>query len=103
MKEKYIVEDEDGIVVYDETDDHAEDDYAVVDDSSESHIAVDPNPIVNGIRMTGFIKDHDGYRLKTNEEIFTDEYMQEFDRYITEKKAKQKRTDRTVSILVILF
>ncbi len=112
----YIVEDEDGVVLYDETDDQ---DLDVEENSVEkgqtASLRQGENKLspaeeegfvltdVEEIPMRGIVKDKDGYRLRTNEEIFTDEYMQEYDRYITEKKEKKKRIDNITSVGVIIF
>ena len=69
-----IVEDEEGVVIYDESDDY------------------DP----------GEDETEEGFRLMTNEEIFTDEYMQEYARRMDAKIAVEKRNDRLVSAAVIL-
>ena len=80
-RKNYIVEDEDSIVVYDETDDQCDDE----------------------IVITGVVRDGEGFRLKENEEIFTDEYMQRYDEYMTAKIARMKRNDRMISGGVIMF
>lgn len=101
-EKNYTVEDEDGVVLYDETDDM--DPEETVDAVSECGSCPEIYPEYdNGIQMRGIIKDKDGFRLKTNEEIFTDEHMREFDRKVELQKEKSKRTDRLVSIGVILF
>lgn len=64
----------DGITVYDESDDYCEDE------------------------VTG----SDEFRLKTNEEIFTDEYMQDFAAKVDAKIAREKRQNKLISICVIL-
>lgn len=64
----------DGITVYDESDDYCEDEVAATD----------------------------GFRLKTNEEIFTDEYMQDFATKMDTKIAREKRQNELISIGVIL-
>lgn len=78
-----MVEDEDGIVIYDESDDYdpAEGDDVEEDESAESE---------------------EGFRLMTNKEIFTEEYMEEYARKMDAKIAKEKRTDRLISVGVIL-
>ena len=70
----YNVEDEDCVIIYDESDDL---------DPSEEEISD------NG--------------LMTNEEIFTDEYMDEYARRMDAKIARMKRNDWITSIGVILF
>ncbi len=71
-----IVE-EDGVVVYDESDDY---------DPGED----EP------------IKTEGGFRLPENEEIFTDEYMQNFANKMDAKIAREKSSQRLISILVII-
>lgn len=109
IEQTYIVE-EDGVVIYDSSDDQEDFEEEVSDSISlaDSTSAVcndsdanDPN-IVEGMYLGGIVKDKDGYRLKENEEIFTDEYMRNYDRYITEKAAKQKREQNIISVGVIL-
>lgn len=87
--------------LYDETDDQFDD--SVVYESGDEGVAEghDPN-YVEDMYLGGIVKDKDGWRLKENEEIFTDEYMRNYDRYITEKAAKQKREQNIISIGVIL-
>lgn len=112
----YIVEDEDGVVLYDETDDQEfVDDEDVMEEETPASTKQSDSEVspaeeedfvltdVEEIPMGGIIKDKDGYRLITNEEIFTDEHMQTFDRYITDKKARKKSEDMMVSIGVIVF
>lgn len=70
----YNVEDEDCVIIYDESDDL---------DPSEDEISD------NG--------------LMTNEEIFTDEYMDEYARRMDAKIARIKRNDKITSIGIILF
>ncbi len=112
----YIVEDEDGVVLYDETDDQ---DLDVEENSVEkgqtASLRQGENKLspaeeegfvltdVEEIPMRGIVKDKDGYRLRTNEEIFTDEYMQEYDRYNTETKEKKKGIYNISSVCVIIF
>lgn len=76
MKHFETIEEE-GIVVYDESDDYdpGEDEKYASEDSS--------------------------FRLMDNEEIFTDEYMREYDRKMEAKKAKEKRVQRLISLSVI--
>ncbi|MDE7419246.1 MAG: hypothetical protein K2N35_03465 [Muribaculaceae bacterium] len=101
-EKKYIVKDEDGVVLYDETDDLDPED--TVDEVNKHRSTPEIYPeYADRIQMRGIIKDKDGFRLKTNEEIFTNEHMREFDRKVELQKEKTKRTDRLVSIGVILF
>lgn len=73
---KFDIVEEDGVVIYDESDDY---DPGVDEDMEE------------GL-----------FRLLSNEEIFTDEYMQEYARKMDAQIAKEKRTDRLVSAGVIV-
>lgn len=66
------IEDE-GIIVYDESDDFAPEE----DDASEFH-------------------------LITNEEIFTEEYIQDYSAKMDAKIAKEKRNQRLISVGVVL-
>ena len=68
---------EDGIVVYDESDDYDP------GEDEETHGEV-------------------GFRLPKNEEIFTDEYMQDFAQRMDEKIAREKRTQNIISVCVIV-
>lgn len=72
-----IVE-EDGIVVYDGSDDY------------------DPGEDENLKTEEG------GFRLPENEEIFTDEYMQDFSQKMDAKIEREKRTQQLISICVIV-
>lgn len=96
---------EDGVVLFDETDDQFDDIVKIDDDIEMTSVDIpeghDPN-IVEGMYLGGIVKDKNGYRLKENEEIFTDEYMRQYDRYITEKGAKQRRVQNIISVGVIL-
>lgn len=78
MKVKLEVIEEDGIVIYDESDDY---------DPGEDE---------------GIQSESESFRLMTNEEIFTDEYMQENARKMDEKIAKEKRQQRLISVGVIV-
>lgn len=68
---------EDGVVIYDESDDYSDDELYVQDENGK-------------------------YRQMTNEDIFTDEYMQEFDRKMDAEFDKEKRQQHWVSVGVIL-
>lgn len=76
VKREFDIIEEDGVILYDESDDY---------DPGED----EPN------------SNDGGFRLMTNEEIFTDEYMREYDRKMEAKIAKEKRTQRLISIGVI--
>ena len=73
-KQFYKVADDDGVVIYDESDDF--------------------DPVEDEVSDNG---------LMTNEEIFTDEYMDEYARKMDAKIARMKRNDWITSIGVILF
>lgn len=75
MKENKLITEQEGVVVYDST-----------DDMDESEILQEGNG---------------PFGLPENEEIFTDEYMQEYDRRQQVKQAKMRRDDRIVSVCVI--
>lgn len=64
----------DGITVYDESDDYCEDE----------------------------VTDSEGFRQKTNEEIFTDEYMQDFAAKMDAKIAREKRQNKSITVGVII-
>ncbi len=81
MKDKFDVIEEDGVVIYDESDDY---------DPGED----EDNPCEN--------TDEGEFRLLTNEEIFTDEYMQEYARKMDAQIAKEKRYQRLISIGVVV-
>lgn len=74
-KNKFDIVEDDDVVIYDESDD-----YDPGEDSAE----------------TG------EFRLMTNEEIFTDEYMQDYAAKMDAKIAREKRNDRLISIAVII-
>lgn len=78
MKDKYEVIEEDGIVVFDESDDY--------------------DPGEDEENQSG----SKGFQLKTNEEIFTDEYMHEYARKMDEKIANEKLIQRFISVGVIV-
>lgn len=84
-----------------ETDDQFDD--SVVYESGDAGVAEghDPN-YVEGMYLGGIVKDKYGWRLKENEEHFTDEYMRQYDRYITEKAKKEKRQNLWISVGVIV-
>ncbi len=72
-KERFEIIEEDDVVIYDESDDYDPGE----DDGSEE------------------------FRLMTNEEIFTDEYMQAYAEEMDAKIKREKRNDRLVSIGVV--
>lgn len=74
MKKEFKKIEEDGIVIYDESDDYCEDELA----------------------------DLAGLHLKTNEEIFTDEYMRDYAAKMDAKIAHEKRLNKFISLGVIL-
>ena len=76
-QKQFHVEEEDGVVIYDESDDY------------------DPGEDEE-------IKTEEGFRLPDNEEIFTDEYMQDFSKKMDTKIALEKRTQRLISVCVII-
>lgn len=76
-KNDFEIVEEDGIVIYDQSDDY------------------DPGEDED-------IKTEDGFILPDNEEIFTDEYMQDFAQKMDAKIAREKRTQRLVSICVVI-
>lgn len=82
MKDKYEVIEEDGIVVFDESDDY------------------DPGEDEN--TLSDEMEEGSGFIMMTNEEIFTDEYMQEYARKMDEKIAKEKLTQSLISVGVIV-
>lgn len=82
MKDKFDVIEEDGIVIYDDSDDY---------DSGEDGETPSDEP-----------EEGCGFRLMTNEEIFTDEYMHEYARKMDDKIAKEKRQQRLISVGVIV-
>ena len=73
----FIKVEEDGIVVYDESDDYDP------GEDEETH-------------------GEGGFRLPKNEEIFTDEYMQDFAQRMDAKIAREKRNQRLISVCVIV-
>lgn len=76
MKKKFDVIEEDGVVIYDESDDY---------DAGEDEVT-----------------ETDKFRLKTNEEIFTDEYMLDYAEKMDAKIAREKRMDHIISASVII-
>ena len=81
-KDKFDIVEEDGVVVYDSSDDYdSGEDEAVERDSSD---------------------ENDRFRLKTNEEIFTDEYMRDYAKRMDEEQTREKRYDNIISVCVII-
>lgn len=76
-KNDFEIVEEDGIVIYDQSDDY--------DPGEDEDINTD-----------------DDFILPDNEEIFTDEYMQDFAQKMDAKIAREKRTQRLVSICVVI-
>ena len=77
MKEEFDLIEEDEVVIYDESDDY--------DPGEEKVTHLEPG----------------SFRLKTNEEIFTDEYMQDYARKMDNQIAKEKRNQLLLSVGVI--
>ena len=77
MKEEFELIEENGVVIYDESDDYAPEDAEATQ------------------------TEEGGSRMMTNEEIFTDEYMQEYARKMDNQIASEKRNQRLISIGVI--
>ena len=77
MKENFYLVEEDGVVIFDKSDDY------------------DPGEVEANQSEAG------SFRLMTNEEIFTDEYMQEYAREMDNQIAREKRNQRLISIGVI--
>ena len=73
----FVTVEEDGMVVYDESDDYDP------GEDEESH-------------------GEGGFRLPKNEEIFTDEYMQDFAQRMDTKIEREKRNQRLISVCVIV-
>lgn len=79
MKDKeFEIIEEDGVVIYDESDDY--------DPGEEEDIQTEPG----------------GFRLMSNEEIFTDEYMRNYAKKMDEQIAREKRNQRLISVGVIV-
>lgn len=72
-KERFEIIEEDDVVIYDERDDY------------------DP----------GEDEESEEFHLMTNEEIFTDEYMQAYAAEMDSKIRREKRNDRLISIGVV--
>ncbi len=72
-KEKFEIIEENDVVVYDESDDY------------------DP----------GEDEESEEFRLMTNEEIFTDEYLQAYAKEMDAKIKREKRNDRLISVGVV--
>lgn len=79
MKEKFEIIEEDDIVIYDESDD-----YDPGEDTEEN------------------TSDDNEFHLMTNEEIFTDEYMDNYIQRMDKKIADEKKYDNITSVCVIL-
>ena len=77
MKKKFDLIEEYGVVIHDESDDF------------------DPGQEEATQTEVG------GFRIRTNEEIFTDEYMQEYARKMDNQIAREKRQQRLISVGVI--
>lgn len=75
-KREFDIIEEDGVIIYDASDDY--------DPGEDEQTQTDGE-----------------FRLMTNEEIFTDEYMREYDRKMEAKIAREKRTQRLTSIGVV--
>lgn len=81
MKKKFNMIEEENIVIYDEGDDY---------DPGEDEIIQSEN-------------NEDGsFRLLTNEEIFTDEYMQNYAKKMDKHIAREKRIQRLISVGVVV-
>lgn len=79
MKEReFEIIEEDGVVIYDESDDY--------DPGEDEEIHAEPG----------------GFRLMSNEEIFTDEYMRNYAKKMDEKIAREKRSQCLISVGVIV-
>lgn len=76
MKKEEIIE-ENGVVIYDNTDDY--------DPAEDEEIECEGN-----------------FPFKTNEEIFTDEYMRDFASKMDAKIAREKRQQKMISVGVVL-
>lgn len=81
MKKKFDIIEEDGVAIYDESDDY------------------DPGEDQENLRET---TDEGEFRLLTNEEIFTDEYIQDYARKMDAQIAKEKRNQRLISVGVVV-
>ena len=78
MKDQFYVTEEDGVVIYDECDDY---------DLGQKEATQ---------------TEEGGFRLTTNEEIFTDEYMQNYAKKMDEQMVREKRIQRLISVGVIV-
>lgn len=78
MNKRFDTVEEDGVVIYDESDDY--------------------DPGEDEIKQS---KPGD-FRLMTNEEIFTDEYMQEYAEKMDEEIARERRRQRLISVGVVV-
>ncbi len=82
MKKEFDMIEEDGVVIYDESDDY---------DPGEDE----------DVKLESSEKDC-GFRLLTNEEIFTDEYMRNYARKMDEEMAREKRIQCLISVGMIV-
>ncbi len=80
MKDRFDMVEKDGVVIYDESDDY---------DPGEDEVVEEGNAEVSG------------FRLMSNKEIFTDEYMQNYARKMDAEIAKEERTQRLISVGVV--
>ena len=78
MKNQFDVIENDGVLIYDESDDYDPGE----DETTQS--------------------EADGFRLLTNEEIFTDEYMQNYAKKMDAQIDREKRIQRLISVGVIV-
>lgn len=79
MKKRFDMVEEDGVVIYDESDDY---------DPGEETLGYD-------------VSEEGDFRLMTNEEIFTDEYMRNFAKKMDEEIARERCRQRLISVGVI--
>lgn len=79
MKKRFDMVEEDGVVIYDESDDY---------DPGEETLGYD-------------VSEEGDFRLMSNDEIFTDEYMQNYAKKMDKEIAKEERHQRIISVGVI--